>query len=303
MVRRRGENLHSVYILLFLNIAFFILEYQDPQRFALLFSFDKAHFLQGQVWRVITYQFSQAGQGWAFLPMYVILFLRLCMLYFMGAAVEEAWGTYNFLIFYGISTVATAATAAALGIGLLGGFFVTFTLLFVFAALFPEQVLLLIFIPVRVRWLAYFSAGILLLGAFTGGAANVAAVAGSMAGYVYFLLSRTPAVPAFAAAGGLKPPPKTHDESSPAVLNAARFVAIKRAIAAGAVPEIERLAAQSERDIVHGVNICPPADYKPESLDGYCIRCEGFSECSARHLRAAVPKGTATDAGVPEPTV
>jgi membrane associated rhomboid family serine protease len=301
MVRRRGENLHSVYILLFLNIAFFFLEYQDPQRFALFFSFDKAHFLQGEVWRVVTYQFSQAGQGWAFLPMYVILFLRLCMLYFMGAALEEAWGTYNFLIFYGISTLATAATAAALGIGLLGGFFVTFTLLFVFAALFPDQVLLLLFIPVKVRWLAYFSAGILLIGALTGGAANVAAVAGSMAGYVYFLFSRTPAVPAFAATGGVKPP-RTHDESSPAVLNAARFVAIKRAVAAGAAPEIERLAAQSERDIVRGVNICPPADYKPESLDGYCIRCEGFSECSARYLRAALPKVTVPEAGVPEPT-
>jgi len=37
------------------------------------------------------------------------------------------------------------------------------------------------------------------------------------------------------------------------------------------------------------VNICPPADYKPENPDGYCIRCEGFAECSTRFLKANRP--------------
>ena len=37
-------------------------------------------------------------------------------------------------------------------------------------------------------------------------------------------------------------------------------------------------------------------DFKPEHPDRYCIRCEGFAECSARHLRlnraaAAAPPG------------
>ena len=38
-------------------------------------------------------------------------------------------------------------------------------------------------------------------------------------------------------------------------------------------------------EITRGVNVCPPVDYKPENNDGYCIRCEGFAECSARYLR------------------
>jgi hypothetical protein len=50
----------------------------------------------------------------------------------------------------------------------------------------------------------------------------------------------------------------------------------------------------AEGEIVPDVNICPPADYKPGNADGYCIRCEGFAECSARYLRlnrnpAAIP--------------
>ena len=44
------------------------------------------------------------------------------------------------------------------------------------------------------------------------------------------------------------------------------------------------------------MNICPPADYKPDNADGYCIRCEGFAECSVRYIglhRAARPAAPA----------
>jgi hypothetical protein len=68
--------------------------------------------------------------------------------------------------------------------------------------------------------------------------------------------------------------------------NGVRYNAIKAAMAARSQGEIDKLLAQCERDIVPNVNICPPADYKPENADGYCLRCEGFAECSARYLRA-----------------
>ena len=41
--------------------------------------------------------------------------------------------------------------------------------------------------------------------------------------------------------------------------------------------------------VIAGVNICEPVDYKPEHSDRYCIRCEGFAECTARHLRINRP--------------
>ena len=43
-------------------------------------------------------------------------------------------------------------------------------------------------------------------------------------------------------------------------------------------------------EIVRGVNICPPVDYKPEHSDRYCVRCEGFAECTARNMRLNRPK-------------
>ena len=282
MFRRRGENLHSIYIFLFLNVAFFFLEYQDPARFARLFTFDRASFFGGQFWRIVTYQFAQAGQGWSFIPIYVVFFFTLVVAYMFGAALEEEWGSANFIAFFLVSSLATALIAAWLGIGLLGSYFVRSTLLFVYASVFPEQTLYLFaVIPIRVRWLAYIAAGMLIYGSVMGATANVPVLGGAIVGYVFFLLHR---VPAAAIAKEAAERPKTVTDM-PAVHNAARFVAIKKAIANHNDADIDRLITLCEREIVRGVNICPPADYKPEHLDGYCIRCEGFAECSARYLR------------------
>jgi hypothetical protein len=83
--------------------------------------------------------------------------------------------------------------------------------------------------------------------------------------------------------------------------NAARWAAIKKALQTKSDSDIDRLIAQSEREIVRGVNICPPVDYKPESPDGYCLRCEGFAECSARYLRLNRPAGKSGDAATVTP--
>src|SRR5947208_98655 len=118
MFRSRGENLRSINILLFLTVAFFFLEYQDAQKFARLFSFDGNAVAHGEVWRLLTYQFTMAGQGWFAFPRPLVLFFTLLLLYLMGTAVEEEWGTWNFLSFFAISAVGSAAAAAGLGIPL-----------------------------------------------------------------------------------------------------------------------------------------------------------------------------------------
>ena len=52
MFRSRGENLHSVYILCFLNIAFFFMQFEDVQKYQRLFSFD---------WHSVTSLFASRG--------------------------------------------------------------------------------------------------------------------------------------------------------------------------------------------------------------------------------------------------
>lgn len=293
MFRSRGENLRTVYVLLFLNIAFFFLEYQDVQKYAALFAFDGDSVLSGQVWRIFTWQFTQAGQGWFSFPMPVVLFFTLLLLYLMGTALEEEWGSRQFLSLFAISTIASAAAAGWMGIPLLGSYFVNFTLLFVFAGAFPGQTFFLFgVIPVRIRWIAAIAGIVLVAGVFAGGAANAAALTGAVAGYAYFLSQRVKRVEPLPLPADVV---ERESVDTTAIRNAARFVAMRKAVAARSASDIDRLVAQSEREIVRGVNICPPADFKPENSDGYCIRCEGFAECSARFLMmnrpAAVPPG------------
>lgn len=297
MFRSKGENLRSIYVLLFLTIAFFMLEHDDGQKYAHLFSFDRAAVAGGEVWRLFTYQFTVAGQGWFMFPHALVLFFTLLLLYLMGTAVEEEWGTWNFLTLFVISTLGSAATAAALGVTLLGSYFVNFTLLFVYASVFPQQTFYLFgALPVRIRWLAYIAATVLMFGVFFGGRANIAALAGAVAAYGFFLAQRVRVI-VIHEKDELDSVPDNH-----AIRNAARFVAMKRATSNGNVAEIDRLIAQNQRDIVRGVNICPPADFKPDHTDGYCIRCEGFAECAARMLMLKRPAAPPPDGAVPEQT-
>jgi hypothetical protein len=214
------------------------------------------------------------------------LFITLLLLYMMGTALEEEWGTRHFVTLFLLSTLGSAAVAYLAGVPLLGTYFVYFTLLFVYAAAFPQQTFYLFgMVPVRVRVLALFSLAVLLYGVFAGGTANLAALGGAAVAYAYYYVVqrvRVTFVVMTAAAPDEEPRVKV---DSTALHNAARHAGIKHALATKSDSEIDRLIAECERDTVPGVNICPPADYKPENPDGYCIRCDGFAECSARHLR------------------
>lgn len=286
MFRRRGENLRSIYVLLFLNVAFFLLQFQDATKFARLFQFDWHLFMRGEIWRAFTYQFMQAGHvGLITIPPVITLFLNLILLTLMGMSVEEEWGTFHFLNFYLISTLTTAAAAAFLDVPLLGSFFINFTLLFVYASLFSEQTFLLIVIPVRVTLLAWLALAALGFGVFFGGSANLAVLIGAAAGFAYYLSQRVRVVAA------VKPKQATPEESAFASMtqNLTRVAAMKKALTTGSHSDIDRLIALAEKEIIRGVNICPPVDFKPEASDRYCVRCEGFAECTARHLRLNRP--------------
>ena len=250
--------------------------------------------MDGEVWRVVTWQFTQAGTGWL---QTLALFVTMLLLYLMGSAVEEEWGTRRFFTLFLLSTLASAGVAAYLGIPLLGTYFVYYTLLFVYAAAFPGQTLYLFaVIPIRVRLIAFVSFAALVAGIFAGGKSNIAAVAGAILGLLYYLAQRVRIV-VTTIATPTAPPVQRIDTT--ALHNAARLAAMKQASTSA---EIERLIAQNDRDTVPGVNICPPADFKPDHTDGYCIRCEGFAECSARSLRARLAAAPAPVVASATPT-
>lgn len=273
------ENLKSIYVLLFLTVAFFFLQMQDPERYVSLFALHRQGVAGGELWRLFTFQFLAGSPFW--------LFFELLILWIMGSAVEEELGTARFLTFFLLANFVTAGIGLLLGVPLLGSYFSGLALLFAFAMRFPEHVFYLFFIlPVKVKWLALVVLGISAFTALQGSAAMISALAGAGVGVGYVALMLRMGLPVRRRIRPhVRPVPPENADGSIAEKNQESFRRTQAAAAAGgsaATEELDRLAA----NVTPGVNICPPSDFKPEGEDRYCLRCEGFAECSGRWLRA-----------------
>jgi membrane associated rhomboid family serine protease len=290
MLRSR-ENLHIIYVLLFLEAAFFLLQVQDMERYKAMFAFTSEGFFSGEVWRVVTYQFIHEGA--LNRPSFFGFFFAMLILYIMGNALEEMWGTTDFIAFWLLSVVGSVLVAIVLGVPAIIGSFFMYSLLFAYAATFPEMTFYLFFVlPVKVKWLAWIALAWIALRVFGGSGPMMAAAGGAAASFAYFWIRHGKATgnirlprPARQPLGPTERPPLTAADESKAASNLALFDEIEGTLERRDAEQSETLAARISEDIVPGVNICPPADYKPRAEDRYCIQCEGFAECSARFIR------------------
>lgn len=298
---RRSENIRTLYVLLFLNIAFFFLQMQDPEKYFQLFSFDHALFLSGEVWRILSFQFVQGAS--LFGGPAVGLFFTLLILYIMGAPLEEEWGSLDFVLFFVVSTLGSALAAFVFQLPpLLGSYAFTYSLLFAYAATYPRQQFLIFFVlPMRVTWLAYISLAFLALGLIGRSPDSIAAASGAAVSFLYFYVrtgrlgtSRfAPRKRMLSSPVAQKPPASAEHAAD---RNLRRFAEMRAAIESGSPEAVDKLAAKIAPEIIKGVNICPPVDYKPEADDRYCIRCEGFAECSVRYLKLHRPQEAPVEA-------
>lgn len=121
--------------------------------------------LQGQVWRLFTY---------IFIPSSSVLVAVIGGMFMMwtGRGLEEAWGSFrvNLYIIGGLFSIAIGAIVFGYEpnleiMGSRGGsVWLYLSVLFGFAMIYPnEEVLLFFILPVKIKWLALFSAGILVL--------------------------------------------------------------------------------------------------------------------------------------------
>ena len=137
----------AAYVLYLINPAYLSYLYLDPQLV-----------LQGQVWRLITFIFIPTNVS---NPLFLII--SLYFYYFIGKALESRWGAFRFNVFYFTGII--CAIAAAFILGIYGTpDYLNESLFLAFATLFPEVTVLIFFIlPVKVKWLGWLSAGMLLV--------------------------------------------------------------------------------------------------------------------------------------------
>jgi membrane associated rhomboid family serine protease len=131
-------------------------------------------------WRFVTY---------LFLPTSSSLFWVLFSLYWtwlVGTNLEHEWGAFKLNVYYLLGAIGTTA-AAWLTHQPQGNFWLNTSLFFAFATLFPNYEILIFFIlPVRVKWLALLTLGLVGFYFVMGDLGVKAAIAVALGNYLLF---------------------------------------------------------------------------------------------------------------------
>ena len=138
------------------NVAFWILGAANSTLLSYL-SFDAALILRGQVWRLVTFMLYPPSMG-------MLAFLVFYFYYWMGSTLERYWGTPQFNVYILIGWALTVLYGFL--VYFLGGYriridaqYLYLSMFFSYAALFPDQMVLLFFIiPIKMKYLALIDA-------------------------------------------------------------------------------------------------------------------------------------------------
>ena len=177
----------AIKILLIVNTAVFLLLFFGGRAVASIFGplalapYSVIHSLA--IWQLGTYLFLHTGVlGFVF---------NMLALWMFGRQLEESWGTNNFVKFYFICGIGAGifAVIAAYAFGeqtgtIIGSIGAIYGILAAYAALWPEQEVLFIFFPMKMKWFVLLIAAVDFLITY-GSAAQMALLTGLGIGYLY----------------------------------------------------------------------------------------------------------------------
>lgn len=141
-----------------LNALFYFLIWapggETAERHWRLLCLDRERVLAGEIWRLFTHLLIPPPM----MPIWLLFFLWLMWLIARG--LEQAWGSFRFTVFYGTGALLTTIAAMLIPAQQAStATYLNLSLFFAFATVFPDfQLLLMLVIPVKVKWLAWFSA-------------------------------------------------------------------------------------------------------------------------------------------------
>ena len=109
--------------------------------------------IDGQIWRLFTFLLIPMSTN----PFFLLF--ELMILVMVGDGLERHWGSFKLTLYYLVGAVATALSAMLIGGYIADSRLIYQSMFFAFATVFPNYELLLFFIlPVKVKYLALFSA-------------------------------------------------------------------------------------------------------------------------------------------------
>lgn len=197
------------FVLIICYAVGYVLQMLDRSNTLILYlTLDSYAILHGQVWRLFT---------WILIPPSSSnIFFTLIMLYFycsIGTTLERTWGTYRYNVYLFQGMLFTIVGSFLLmgyhylfhadSIALVGPdyyfvysslyfstYYINMSIFLAFAATFPEaQVLLMFFIPIKVKWLGIIYGVMLLIGFFQTGVDGKFAIAASLLNFIVFFVT------------------------------------------------------------------------------------------------------------------
>jgi len=131
------------------NAMVFVLYLAQPEILAWL-ALSPQLILEGQVWRLVTWIFIPNTTS----PIFIIFFLMFT--WWLGEMLESTWGTFRLNLYYLLGMA--GCTVAAFLFGASGAnFILSLSLLLALATLAPDQEILFLFFPLKLKWVACLS--------------------------------------------------------------------------------------------------------------------------------------------------
>ncbi len=136
----------------------------------------------GEYWRLVTFLFVPPPLN----PIFMVFWLYLIFLY--ASALERAWGSFRFTVYYLAGALATALTGFVPSLDAVPNAYLNAGLFLAFTTLFPDmELLLFFFIPLKVKYLGILTCMWMAWNFATGSATARLTVAASLVSYGLFL--------------------------------------------------------------------------------------------------------------------
>ena len=172
------------YVAAFSALAFVL--YKLDASYLALIDLDRQAILHGQLWRLVTYIFVPALGSVLPMPDWANAAFYVLFLIWIGNGLEQEWGAFKVTAFFVLGMIGTTVAAIIFGATYSNAMLIS-SLFFAFARLFPDTIIYVAFlIPVKVRWLAWIYAVILLIGFVAGSLSYRMALVAALANYFIF---------------------------------------------------------------------------------------------------------------------
>ena len=130
-----------------------------------MITLSRSAILRGQIWRIVTFVFAPPTSS----PIFALFMLYFY--YMIGSGLESRWGKVRFNLYYSVGML--AAVVSCLLTGFADNTYLNLSLFFAYAAMFPnEEVLLFMILPIKMKYLALLDA-LIYLRAFISGPNSV----------------------------------------------------------------------------------------------------------------------------------